>query len=121
MPDENKLNELISDLPPEIQLMVAEHLPVLAKMALDEIREWIDLAINGRTEDAYRVLLVKMNNADLLNEMDALNVATDEANADNAASIAKQRAIASNVCMGLLTVAVGYMARYVPIVLPDII
>jgi len=112
---EETISELIAQLPEEIQAMVNEYLPVLGNMAIDEIKMWINMSISGQTAAAYRLLLVKMDNEAILQELDQLVATTDVQNDANAAAIEKQKQIATDVCLGVLTVAVGYLAKYVPL------
>ena len=102
-----KILELIGELPEELQPYAEQYIPVLQNMAMNEIIAMISLLIDGKTLDAYRTLAMQMGDEALLEEIDNLNSDIDSANEANAASIAKQRSI----LLAILTTAVGLLAK----------
>ena len=81
------LDELLAKVPDPLKPIAKEYGPALLKMTADEIWAWITLLIQGKTDEAYKVVLAKMDSQDLSAEWAKLNAEWATANAENAARI----------------------------------
>ena len=66
------LEELIQRVPEPWRPVVSRYGPALLKMSADELWAWIELLLAGRDEQAYRAVLARMDESDLLAEWDSL-------------------------------------------------
>ena len=79
---------------PQWSAVITEYTPAFFAMADNEILGWIGQIAKGQTDSAYRAILGKLPNADLLSEEDKVNAvfaAENRTSAANAATI--QRAV----------------------------
>lgn len=104
------LDELKSQVPSEWQPVVEQFGPAFLKMTANELWAWIMLAAKGDAEAAYRAVLAKLPNADLVAQWGDLSAAWKTANDANAERIQWQRDAAQavlKVLVGIALAAVG--------------
>lgn len=101
------LDELIQRVPEQFRPVAARYGPALLQMSAAELWGWVHLLIEGRTDAAYRAVLDRMDNADLITEWDKVNDQWKEANIQNAASKDVQRRAVLAVLNVLLTMALA--------------
>ncbi len=101
------LAELLQKVPEDFRPVAARYGPALLAMSAEELWAWIALLVNGQHDTAYRAVLAKLDETALLAEWDALSDRWSEANTDNAASLALQRAAVLATLRVLLTVALA--------------
>ena len=105
------LEQIKIKLPPEFSPVIDQFGPALLAMTIDELWNWIALALNGRADDAYRAVLAKMPNAGLLAEWNAVNAEWAAANQANAAAIAWQKEALMavlKVCLAIALACLGF-------------
>ncbi len=101
------LEELKAKLPPAFQPWVAQYGPAFLAMGAEELKAWIERLIAGDTLEAYRQVLAKLPNEDLLTEWTNITADWQVANERNASKIDVQKAAASAVLKILLTIALA--------------
>jgi len=101
------LDELKTKVPASYQPWVESYGPAFLAMTATEIKAWIELLIRGDALEAYKQVLSKMTNTDLLAEWDKRNAAWQTANDANAARLEMQRAAAVAACKILLGIALA--------------
>ncbi len=101
------IDELIQKVPERFRPVAAMYGPALLTMSVDELWAWIELLIRGDATAAYRAVLSRMEGDDLVGEWDRLGQQWAEANAENAARLAIQRAAVLATLRVLLTVALA--------------
>ena len=85
------LEELQAKLPEEFRPWAVQYGPVFVAMTAEEIKAWIDRLIAGEVTGAYRDVLTKLANAELLGAGDQLVADWNAANAANKAKIDLQK------------------------------
>jgi hypothetical protein len=85
------LDKLLAATPELFKPLVLKYGPALVAMTAQEFCDWLELLIIGRNDEAWRRLLVKLSNADLVAEWDTLNAKWDAAAASNAQRVALQK------------------------------
>jgi hypothetical protein len=102
MPDIPKtIDDLIGKLPENLQPVAEEYGPALLEMSAKEIWAWVNLLLNLEYEKAYKTLLSRMNQDDIMKEWEAKIEKWKQANAENAAAIMLQK----NALMAVLDAA----------------
>lgn len=100
MPMEN----LIKKLPDEYQEMARRYLPIFINSTFDELEQWIALIAIGNWQEAYGVVIRKMDTNILLDEQGKCNEYLLKLNKENATYIDLQREmIRKTLIIGLLT------------------
>jgi hypothetical protein len=99
------MEELLAKVPEPIRPVAAQYGPALLKMSADELWAWIGLIVQGDTDEAYKAVVAKMDNAQLLAEWGKKLDAWKEANTENAVKMQLQRDAVLAVLKALLTVA----------------
>jgi len=80
-----KIRELVAKLPLELQVYAQHYVELLLKFQTEEIANLLDLAVGGDINLAYKMLVAKMSNDELLAELDRLNAMLVEQNKEAAA------------------------------------
>jgi hypothetical protein len=101
------LDKLIEKVPEQFRPVVREYGPALLAMSAEELWAWIRLLVNGREEQAYRALLARLDNANLLAEWDKLQDQWQAANQRNAERLALQKKALLAVLQVLLAAALA--------------
>lgn len=101
------LEELLERVPAKWRPVVAEYGPALLAMSAEEFWAWVRLLVNGKEDEAYRAILAKLDNADLLAEWTKLNDQWRGANRRNAERLALQRKALFAVLQVLLSAALA--------------
>lgn len=78
------LEELATKVPEKFRPIVQEYGPAFIAMGEEDIVAWINLLAKGRIDEAYRALLEKLPNQDLLAEWTKLNAEWQAANVEEA-------------------------------------
>ncbi|KKM65419.1 hypothetical protein LCGC14_1491420 [marine sediment metagenome] len=99
------LQELIAKVPEPWRPIVAEYGPALLAMSAEELWAWVRLLAEGKDDQAYRAVLARLDDAELLAEWDRLAEQWHEANRRNAARADLSRRAAQAVLRVLLTAA----------------
>ena len=111
MATEIKLEDLLAKTPEMFKPLVMQYGPALVAMTDQRCCEWMVLATEGNDAQAWRAVLAKMPNADLIAEWDKINAKWDEANAKNADRVALQKSAVLavlKVLLGVALMAVGF-------------
>jgi len=101
------LDELVQKVPESWRPVVAEYGPALLKMPAAELWAWVRLVLEGREDQAYRAILARMGNAELLDEWDRLSASWRPANRAEASRLALRRRATQAVLHVLLTAALA--------------
>ncbi len=101
------LDKLLAATPDMFKPIVMQYGPALVAMTAQEFCDWLMLLINGHDAQAWRAVLAKMPNADLIAEWDKINAKWDEANAKNADRVALQKSAVLAVLKVLLAAALS--------------
>lgn len=101
------LEELIAKLPDQLKPWAGEYGEAFINMSADELKSWMELMVKGDVYAAYKAVLEKMPNAELLNEWTALNASWQSANEANADKLALQRAALTGFLRILLSIALA--------------
>ena len=101
------LDELKSKLPLPLQGWATTYGPAFIAMTAAEIQAWIEMLIRGDVLPAYKAVLEKLPNADLLGEWDTINADWQAANEANAARMELQKTAAMAVLKILLAIALA--------------
>ena len=95
---------------PQFGPVIVKYAPAFWSMADSEITGWIDRLAGGDTDGAYRQMLSKLSNADLLKEWDTKNAALATANQDSARKTAMVQEALAGVLGILLKMALAAVA-----------
>jgi len=98
-----KINDMLQRVPEHFRPIVAKYGPALIKMTAEEFCAWLDLLAQGKSFEAWRALVEKLDRAELLESWRKLMDKWDEANARNADRLALQR----QAIMAVLKVLLG--------------
>ncbi len=101
------LDNVLARVPVQFRPWAASYAPIFMAMTGSEIMAWLDRIIKGDVVGAYRDMLSRMNAAQALSEWDALNAEWQQANTDNAASIALQKTALTAIMKVLLAIALA--------------
>lgn len=101
------LDELKAQLPAAYTPVIDQYGPALITMTTTEIWAWVAKIAQGKTDEAYKTLLGRLPNGDLLAEFEAVNTAWSNANSANAARLALQRQAWEAVIRVCLTAALA--------------
>jgi hypothetical protein len=101
------LDKLLAATPDMFKPLVLQYGPALVAMTAQEFCDWLTMLIKGDDGAAWRALLAKLPDADLIAEWDKLNVKWDEANAKNADRVALQKSAVLAVLKVLLAAALS--------------
>lgn len=99
------LDKLLENTPEAFRPVVVQYGPALAKMTIDQFWSWVELLIQGKTQDAWDQVYGKMSGQESTDAGSALVSAWKTANSENAARINLVREAATAVLKVLLTVA----------------
>jgi hypothetical protein len=105
------LDGLLAKTPEMFKPLVLQYGPALAAMTAQEFCDWLMMLIKGDEGAAWRALLAKMPDTDLIAEWDKLNAKWDEASAKNADRVALQKSAVLavlKVLLGVALAAVGF-------------
>jgi len=103
------LNGLLAKTPDLFKPVVQKYGPSLVAMTAQEFCDWLDMMLAGDVDAAWRALLAKMPNADLLQAWKDKNAEWDAANAKNAARVALQKEATLAVLKVLLAGALAWV------------
>jgi hypothetical protein len=84
MTPEARMAAIVAAVPIQLQPVVAQFGPALAKMGMDEITAWVMKIASGDTDAAYKAMLAGLPNGDLLAQWQTLNTGWAAANASEA-------------------------------------
>ena len=104
------IDELRSKVPPSMAPWVDEYGPAIVAMTAAEMAAWLDRLVKGDVFAAYKAILAKMPNAELLAEWNTVNADWQAANDRNAERLKLRDAAVSallRVLLGLALVSVG--------------
>ncbi len=101
------LDELAQKVPEPWRPVVSQYGPALLRMSAEELWAWIRLLLAGNEEQAYRAILARLDDAELLNEWDRLSASWQSANCAEADRLALRRRAALAVLHVLLTAALA--------------
>jgi hypothetical protein len=101
------IDQIKAKLPAQFGPVVDQYGAAFLKMTADEIWAWLTLALNGKADEAYRAVLAKLPNADLLAEWGKINDQWQAQNAANAASIAWQKEALYAILKVLVAIAIA--------------
>ena len=99
------LEELMDKVPKPWRPVVKQYGPSLIAMGVDELWQLIDLAAKGDIEKAYKKLLEKSDNKQLLGQWNATNEAWKAANQKNALAITVQQEALAAILRASLSAA----------------
>ena len=103
------LEGLLAKTPDLLKPVVQKYGPSLVAMTAQEFCEWLEMMLKGDVDAAWRALLAKMPNADLLQAWQDENAKWDAANAKNAARVALQKEATLAVLKVLLAGALAWV------------
>jgi len=98
------LDELKAKLPPALTGWAETYGPTLLAMTAAEVQSFIQLLAAGDTAAAYKQVISRMGNAQLLAEATAVTGEWTALNQANADAIALQKRAAMAICSVLLTI-----------------
>ncbi len=101
------LDELIAKLPDAYKPWATQFGPAFLAMTSDEVMAWLNKVVRGDVLTAYKDVLAKLPNADLLNEWDTINAGWQAANDKYADRIALQKSAAVAIVKILLAIALA--------------
>ena len=101
------LDDLLAKTPEQFRPLVAQYGPALVAMTADEFCAWLDLLINGKTAQAWKTIVSRLDNASLMAAWESVNEKWADANRDNAAKLKLQRDAVLAVLKVLLAVALA--------------
>jgi len=101
------LDKLLAATPDMFKPIVMQYGPGLVAMTAQEFGDWLTMLIMGNNGAAWRALLAKLPNADLMAAWDSQNIKWDAAAAKNADNIALQKSAVLAVLKVLLGVALA--------------
>jgi len=101
------LEELKAKLPAEIQPWVSQYGPAFIAMTTNEIAAWIDKVAAGDVCTAYKDVLKKLPNSDLMTAWDDLNAEWQTANVANNNRVKLQSEAVAAILRILLTIALA--------------
>jgi len=101
------LDKLLAATPDMFKPIVMQYGPGLVAMTAQEFADWLTMLIMGNNGAAWRALLAKLPNADLMAAWDSQNIKWDAADAKNADNIALQKSAVLAVLKVLLGVALA--------------
>jgi len=85
------IDKLLAATPEMFKPLVIQYGPGLIAMTAEEFSAWINLLIMGRNQEAWRALLAKLPNADLMAQWDNVNARWEAADGRNADRINLQK------------------------------
>jgi len=103
------LDKLLAATPDMFKPLVLQYGPALAAMTAQEFCDWLTMLIKGDDGAAWRALLAKLSNADLMAEWDTLNAKWDAAAASNAQRVALQKEATLAVLRVLLVASLSWV------------
>jgi len=103
--DLSKLQALLDKLPDNLKPIAEEYGPALIDMTAKELWAWIMLFVNLEHEEAYRTILSRMTEDDIMAEWDKKLESWVTANKENAIAIAIQKSATLAVLDALLQIA----------------
>ena len=92
---------------PLVAPLISEYGPAFIKMAAEEFAVWVKLLLMGNTDEAWALILSKLENADLISAWDRVGEKWDKANTGNDARMELQRNAAMSVMKILLAVVMA--------------
>lgn len=101
------VEELLEKVPENLRPVVAKYGPVLVKMTADELWAWIELIINGKTQEAIDRVMGAADNEELLDVGADLSNRWAAADKANASKLALQKQAALAILQVLLGVALA--------------
>jgi hypothetical protein len=101
------LDGLLAKTPELLKPVVQKYGPSLVAMTAQEFCDWLELMLNGDVDAAWRALLAKMPNENLLQAWKDKNAEWDAANERNAARVALQKEATLAVLKVLLGAALA--------------
>ena len=104
-----QLDALLPKIPPELLPLVEQYAPTLLKMGQDELFAWAERLMDGDYEAAYRAILERMENPEVLLEGERLVNEWMDANTKEA----ERRAFFKNVGLDALKVLLAILAASV--------
>jgi len=99
------LEELKAQIPSEFVPWAETYGPAFLAMTAEEVKAWIELLAMGDVMKAYKEVLEKLPNAELLSAWTTINAEWQSANEKNAARIELQKEAAIKILGILLTIA----------------
>ena len=81
------LDDLLAKTPEQFKPVVAQYGPALVEMTAKEFCAWLDLLINGRTVEAWKTIVSRLDNAGLMAAWESVNEKWEDANRENAAKL----------------------------------
>ena len=99
------LDELMDKVPEPWRPVVKQYGPALLSMGVEELWNWIDMAAQGNIELAYKSLLRRLDNSDLLKQWKATNDAWKAANKRNTLALAVQQEALAAILRASLSAA----------------
>ena len=98
------LESLIESLPDEYREMARRYLPIFVNSTFEELEQWVALIAIGNWQEAYGVIVRKMDTEVLLDEQGKCNEGLRQLNKENANYMELQREmIRKALLVGLLT------------------
>ena len=88
------IEELLEKVPESFRPVVAKYGPALIEMSAAELWAWLELLVQGKTQEAWRTVMERLPDNELLDLGATLGEKWDEANIRNAEKIALQRSAA---------------------------
>jgi len=101
------IDELQAKLPEQFRPWAATYGPAFLAMTADEVKQWIEMLISGDVLPAYKAVLAKLPNGDLLIAWDKHNAQRQAANERNAQRVDLQQAAAVAALKVMLAVALA--------------
>jgi len=98
------IDELIKKIPKALRPVAKEYGPALATMTIEEIWEWINLLVNGKTRQAFDAMVRRLNDAERTVAWVRLKDKWEDANQRNEARLALQRDAVLGVLKALLSI-----------------
>jgi hypothetical protein len=102
------LDELLEKTPEPFRPIVQKYGPALVVMTAEEFRDWLELLIHGRDNEAWRALLAKADNPGLLEAWNTTAANWDAADAANASRVELQKEAILAVLRVLLAGALAW-------------
>lgn len=101
------LNELVEKTPPQLRPLVVKYGPALLKMTAEEFCAWIEMLVLGRTFEAWKALVEKLDSPGVAVAWKDLAAQWDQANQRNAERLDLQKQAAMAVLKVLLSAALA--------------
>lgn len=100
------IEDTIAKLPENMREPARKYISILVGLSEAEVERWVNDVVAGRTEEAYKFIIAKMDTKTVLAEISNINKALSELNKSNAAFVEIQRELVRSAVAFFITMAV---------------